>query len=294
MVDVSLMADLLRAVAPGTRLVLVGDTNQLPSVGPGRVLGDLIDSGVVPSFELTKIKRQDPGRIVTNCHAIKAGRDCVFENAADDDMHFLERTDPIDVRQTICELVESRLPARGFDPMRDVQVISPLREKTELSCKAFNEVLQRTLNRAEPVPKCRFKPGDKVMQTRNAVIDDQPVVNGDVGYVREITKKHIEVAFESPERLVRIPRRDNNLELAFAYTIHKSQGSEMPVVVIPVHRCFGSRMMQRNLVYTAISRAKELCVLVGERSALSAAIRRNHHQKRMSRLSELLARETGE
>jgi exodeoxyribonuclease V alpha subunit len=292
MVDVSLMADLLRAIAPGTRFVLVGDTNQLPSVGPGRVLGDLIDSGVVPSFELTKIKRQDPGRIVTNCHLMKAGRDCVFENLSTDDMHFLERSDPLEVRQTICELVERRLPAQGFDPMRDVQVMSPLREKTELSCKAFNEVLQRSLNPSPPEPKCHFKAGDKVMQTRNAVIDDHPVVNGDVGYVSEITKKHIAVAFESPDRLVRIPRRGNHLQLAYAYTIHKAQGSEMRAVVIPIHRCFGSRMMQRNLVYTAISRAKELCILVGQRSALSAAIKRNHHEKRMSRLVELLTRDS--
>jgi len=294
MVDVSLMADLLRAVAPGTRLVLVGDTNQLASVGPGRVLGDLIDSGAVPSFELTKIKRQDPGRIVTNCHLMKAGRDCVFENLSADDMHFLERSDPLEVRQTICELVEHRLPAQGFDPMRDIQVMSPLREKTDLSCKAFNEVLQRSLNPSPEVPKCRFKVGDKVMQTRNAVIDDHPVVNGDIGYAKEITKKHITVAFESPDRYVRIPRRGNNLQLAYAYTIHKAQGSEMRAVVIPIHRCFGSRMMQRNLVYTAISRAKELCILVGERSALSAAIRRNHHERRMSRLVELLAREVSE
>ena len=289
MVDVSLMADLLRAVAPGTRLVLVGDTNQLPSVGPGRVLGDVIDSGVVPSFELTKIKRQDPGRIVTNCHLMKAGRDCVFENAAADDMHFLERSDPLDVRQTICDLVEKRLPAQGFDPMRDIQVMSPLREKTDLSCKAFNEILQRSLNPSPPEPKCRFKVGDKVIQTRNVVIDDQPVVNGDIGYVRQITKKHVEVVFENPERVVKIPRGKNDLQLAYALTIHKMQGSEVRAVVLPVHRCFGSRMMQRNLVYTAISRARELCILVGERSALSAAIRRNHHEKRMSRLVELLA-----
>lgn len=294
MVDVSLMADLLRAVAPGTRLVLVGDTNQLPSVGPGRILGDLIDSGVVPSFELTKIKRQNPGRIVTNCHLIKAGCDCVFENCSDDDMHFLERNDPLEVRQAVCDLVERRLPAQGFDPMREVQVMSPLREKTDISCKAFNEILQRSLNPSEPVPKCRFKVGDKVIQTRNVVIDDQPVVNGDIGYVRQITKKHIEVAFENPERFVKIPRRRNDLQLAYALTIHKMQGSEIRAVVIPVHRCFGSRMMQRNLVYTAISRARELCILVGQRSALSAAIKRNHHERRMSRLVELLTREVAE
>ena len=291
-VDVSLMADLLRAITPGTRLVLVGDTYQLPSVGPGRVLGDMISSGVVPSFELTKIKRQDPGRIVTNCHLIKEGRDCVFENRMADDMHFLERNDPVEVRQAVCDLVERRLPARGFDPLREVQVMSPLREKTDLSCKAFNGILQRSLNPAEPVPKCRFKVGDKVIQMRNAEIDEQPVVNGDIGYVRQITKKHVEVGFENPERIVKIPRKRNDLQLAYALTIHKMQGSEIRAVVIPVHRCFGSRMMQRNLVYTAISRARELCILVGQRSALSAAIRRNHHERRMSRLVELLTRDT--
>jgi len=219
-------------------------------------------------------------------------------------MHFLERSDPLDVRQTICDLVERRLPAQGFDPLREVQVMSPLREKTDISCKAFNEILQRTLNRSDPVPKCRFKPGDKVIQRRNAVIDDQPVVNGDIGFVREVADKHILVAFDlpaapsdsaaqagNPDRLVRIPRRDNDLQLAYALTVHSMQGSEVRAVVIPVHRCFGSRMMQRNLVYTAISRARELAILVGERSALSAAIRRNHHEKRMSRLAELLSQE---
>ena len=294
MVDVSLMADLLRATTPGTRLVLVGDTYQLPSVGPGRVLGDMISSGVVPSFELTKIKRQDPGRIVTNCHLIKEGRDCVFENRAADDMHFLERSDPLEVREAVCDLVERRLPAQGFDPMREVQVMSPLREKTDISCKAFNDILQRSLNPSEPEPKCRFKVGDKVIQTRNAEIDEQPVVNGDIGYVRQITKKHVEVAFENPERIVKIPRKRNDLQLAYALTVHKMQGSEIRAVVIPVHRCFGSRMMQRNLVYTAISRARELCILVGQRSALSAAITRNHHERRMSRLVELLTREASE
>jgi exodeoxyribonuclease V alpha subunit len=154
--------------------------------------------------------------------------------------------------------------------------------------------LQRSLNPSPVVPKCSFKVGDKVMQTRNAVIDEQPVVNGDVGYVNEITKKHIAVAFESPERFVKIPRRGNNLQLAYAYTIHKAQGSEMRAVVIPIHRCFGSRMMQRNLVYTAISRAKELCILVGQRSALSAAIKRNHHERRMSRLVELFTRDSAD
>jgi exodeoxyribonuclease V alpha subunit len=218
MVDVSLMADLLRAVPPGTRLVLVGDTNQLPSVGPGRVLGDLIDSGVVPSFELTKIKRQQPGKIVLACHVMKAGSEPLIENLADDDLHFLERSDPLGVRETICDLVERRLPAQGFDPLREVQVMSPLREKAALSCKALNEVLQRSLNPAPPEPKCKFKVGDKVIQTKNGVIDDQAVVNGDIGYVRQITKKHVEVAFESPERVVRIPRRRNDLQLAYALT----------------------------------------------------------------------------
>jgi exodeoxyribonuclease V alpha subunit len=209
-------------------------------------------------------------------------------------MHFLERNDPLELRQTVCDLVERRLPAKGFDPMREIQVMSPLREKTDLSCKAFNGILQRSLNPSEPEPKCRFKVGDKVIQTRNVVIDDQPVVNGDIGYVRQITKKHIEVAFENPERIVKIPRRRNDLQLAYALTIHKMQGSEIRAVVIPVHRCFGSRMMQRNLVYTAISRARELCILVGQRSALSAAIRRNHHERRMSRLVELLTRDAKE
>jgi exodeoxyribonuclease V alpha subunit len=289
MVDTPLFARFLEAVAPGTRLVLVGDTYQLPSVGPGNILKDLIASGAIPSTELTIIKRQDEGLIIRNCHRIKNGEDIELGNSTARDFFFLRRDDPEEIRETILELVSRRFPeSYRADPLREVQVITPLREKTALSCKALNEVFQRRLNPKPKLDGVRFKVGDKVIQTKNQY--DLDIINGDIGYVRDIDVqgRTITVAFENPERVVQVPLHQNDLDLAYAVTVHKFQGSEARIVVVPIHRCLGPLIMQRNLLYTAVSRAREVCVLVGQREEIHKIIQRNAPQRRHTRLQELL------
>jgi exodeoxyribonuclease V alpha subunit len=289
MVDTPLMARFLEAVAPGTRLILVGDTYQLPSVGPGNILKDLIASGAIPSTELTIIKRQDEGLIIRNCHRIKNGEDIELGNSTARDFFFLKREDEESLQETILELVSRRFPeSYKADPLKEVQVITPLREKTALSCKALNEVFQRRLNPTPKIDGVRFKVGDKVIQTKNQY--DLDIINGDIGYVRDIDARDrtITVAFENPERLVSIPLHQNDLELAYAVTVHKFQGSEARIIVVPIHRCLGPLIMQRNLIYTAVSRAREVCVLVGQREEVPKIIARNQQQRRHTRLQELL------
>lgn len=290
MVDVSLMARFLSAVGPGTRLILVGDTYQLPSVGPGSVLRDLIASGVIPSVELTIIKRQDEGLIVRNCHAIKAGRSIQIDNESRD-FFFLDAEDPVEVQAMIFDLVARRLPAHyQADPLRDIQILSPTNEKSDLSCKALNKLFQEKWNTRDQLKGSRFKVGDKVIQTKNDY--ENEIVNGDIGYVTEIDNtrdKTITVQFENPDRAVALPLHSNELQLAYAITCHKFQGSESRIVVIPVHSCFGGMILQRNWIYTAISRAREVCVLVGQEIEAQKAVRRNRSIQRLSRLRDRLA-----
>lgn len=289
MVDTWLMARFLEAVEPGTRLVLVGDTYQLPSVGPGNILKDLIASGIVPFTELTIIKRQDEGLIIRNCHRIKNGEDVELGNSTAKDFFFLKRSEEDGIREELFQLVSKRLPETyKAHPLRDIQVITPLREKTGLSCAALNAEFQKRLN-ANPLEEgCRFKVGDKVIQTKNKYALE--LINGDIGYVLDVQPKarSMTVAFESPDRTVELTLNDNDLELAYAITCHKFQGSENRIIVVPISRSFGPLIMQRNWLYTAVSRAKEVCVLVGQRDEIPRIIRRNQQQKRFTRLAELL------
>nr|BDD45323.1 hypothetical protein 1 [Elusimicrobiota bacterium] len=294
MIDVSLMASFIDAVKPTTRLIFVGDSDQLPSVGPGNVLKDLISSKMIPTAELTIIKRQDEGLIVKNCHNIKNGKDIVCEDSVNRDFIFVPR----DTQQSICsaivEIVANRLPNKhNVDPVKDVQVISALREKTDLSCRALNSVLQTKLNKNPKIEGIKYKVGDKVIQTKNEY--DKDIINGDIGYIRSINldEKLIYVDFENPERKAKIPINDNNLELAYCCTCHKYQGSEAPIIVIPIHKCFGPLIMQRNWLYTAISRAKKLCILVGQRDEVPKIIKRNHQQRRFTHLERFLREKAG-
>ncbi|OGR89731.1 MAG: hypothetical protein A2992_06445 [Elusimicrobia bacterium RIFCSPLOWO2_01_FULL_59_12] len=291
MVDVSLMARFLEAVAPGTRLIFVGDPYQLPSVGPGNVLRDFLASGVIPAAELTIIKRQDEGLLIRNCHRIKSGEDIHVDNAKTGDFYFLEQDTEEAIQAKIVELTTKSLPAsRGFDPMHDIQVISPFRERTTLSCKAINEKLQQALNTNPALDNCRFRLGDKVIQQKNDYEND--IVNGDIGYVERIEQalRRIEVRFENPDRLVKLDLFQNHLELAYCLTIHKSQGSEWPAVIIPIHSTFGSLMLHRNLLYTAVSRAKKLCVIVGQREEIPKIVARAGQENRYTGLAGLLSR----
>ena len=289
MVDTPLMARFLEAVAPSTRLILVGDTYQLPSVGPGNILKDLIASRAVPATELTIIKRQDEGLIIRNCHRIKNGQDIELGHSTARDFFFLKRDDPEEIREAILDLVSRRFPeSYKADPLREVQVITPLREKTALSSKALSEEFQRRINPKPKLDGVRFKVGDKVIQTKNQY--DLDIINGDIGYVLDLNEKDrtLTVAFENPARVVELPLNQNDLELAYAITCHKFQGSEARIIVVPVHRSFGPLIFQRNWTYTAVSRAKEVCVLVGQREEFTKAIKRNHQQRRFTRLQELL------
>jgi exodeoxyribonuclease V alpha subunit len=289
MVDTPLMARFLEAVAPGTRLILVGDTYQLPSVGPGNILKDLIASGAIPSTELSIIKRQDEGLIIRNCHRIKNGEDIELGNSTARDFFVLKRDGDEEIRETILDLVSRRFPeSYHADPLKEVQVITPLREKTALSCKALNEIFQRRLNPKPKIDGVRFKVGDKVIQTKNQY--DLDIINGDIGYVHDIDARDrtITVAFENPERVVQVPLHQNDLELAYAITCHKFQGSEARIIVVPIHKSFGPLIMQRQWLYTAVSRAREVCVLVGQREEIPKIIQRNAPQRRHTRLQELL------
>lgn len=292
MIDNSLMASFLDALSPDTRLIMVGDIYQLPSVGPGNVLKDLIASGVIPCVELSIIKRQDEGLIITNCHRIKDGKDIKVKDSKSEDFFLMRRETPEEIRDAIVDLLTNRLEKTyDIDLLRDVQVMSPLREKTILSCKGLNEVCQKQLNSNASVNGCPFRVGDKVIQTKNQY--ELEIINGDIGYVRSINREErtIYVDFENPSRSVQIPLQNNNLQLAYAITVHKFQGSEAPIIIIPVHRCFGTLITQRNLLYTAVSRAQKVCILVGQREEIHKMIRRNKQQRRFTNLARFLCEE---
>lgn len=293
MIDSKLMDKLLRAIKPGTRLILVGDIYQLPPVGAGNVLRDLIHSGRVPYCELTEIKRQDPGMIVLNCHAIKNGEDIEVDNESDRDFFFLEKRFGGDIQDTIANLVCEDIPDKyGFDPMRDIQVLSPTKVKPgSVSCKHLNERLQKELNpdgEVSGIANFPFRVGDKVIQTANDY--GRGIINGDIGYVDEldVKGKTISVLFEDREAALALPLFENDLELAYALTIHKFQGSEVPAVVIPIHSGFYKGIAQRSLLYTAISRAQKVCFLVGERHVIPAMIERNSQHDRYTFLRMFL------
>ena len=289
MVDVSLAASLFRAVAAGTRVLIVGDHYQLPSVGPGAVLRDLLAAGV-PSYELTEIKR-NTGDIVKACHAIKDGLPAIPSPHLDPDaglnFRHIEESDPFAIQEIIRDLVTKRLPMRGYDPVWDVQVLSPMNERTALSCLDLNTLLQGALNIHPPVPGIPFRVSDKIIQLKNQEIDGEFVVNGDLGEVKEINDSEIKVNFLYPDRLVRIKRKAHHLRLAYCVTIHKMQGSESKVIIIPIHTCFGG-FFNREIIYTALSRAQDICITVGEFHALEAATGRVGNVRRITRLAELI------
>ncbi|MBF0342787.1 MAG: AAA family ATPase [Nitrospirae bacterium] len=279
MIDVFLMSSLLEAIPDTTRLILVGDSYQLPSVGPGNILKDIIASGVIPTVELTIIKRQDEGLIIRNCHKIKDGYNINLENSTAKDFFFLMRDTEEEIQETVLGLYD-----RLKRPISDVQILSPFKSRTGLSCEKFNALYQDKVN-ARPLHKTMpYKIGDKVIQTKNNY--DIGVFNGDIGFIKKIDYGRLRIRFENPLREVSVPASE--VQLAYAITIHKSQGSEWPVVIIPVHISFGGFLMNRNMLYTAISRAKEICILVGHKNEVAKIIKRNKVQKRYTNLEVLL------
>ena len=284
MVDVVLMNQLLRAVPPWACLVLVGDVDQLPSVGAGSVLSDLIESGTVPVARLTEVHRQAGASwIVRAAHAVNGGREPESAPPGTGDFYFVEANDPPTITARILQMVTDRIPAKfGLDPFRDVQVLTP-QVKTELGVLTLNRELQAALNPPRPGQAevkrfdTTFRVGDKVMQVQNNYQRD--VFNGDIGRVTAIDADDQVLFADFDGRSVEYDFGDlDELQLAFACTIHKSQGSEYPAVVIPLHTQH-YMMLQRNLLYTGITRGRKLVAVVGSRKALWRAV--TNHETRL-------------
>jgi exodeoxyribonuclease V alpha subunit len=290
MVDVLLMYALLRALPKASGLILVGDVDQLPSVGPGNALRDLIDSGVVPVVRLTEVFRQAASsNIITSAHLIRQGKMPELRTAeVGSDFHFVERETPEEIAATLVRLVEDRIPkGHHLDPIRDIQVLCPM-NRGSIGVRELNSVLQGALNPARPGEPAverfgwRFQVRDKVIQTENDY--KKEVFNGDIGTIEKIDPVEQELFIRFDERLVTYDFGElDEVSLAYAVTIHKAQGSEFPAVVIPVAMQH-YMLLQRNLIYTGITRAKRLLVVVGQKKALGLAIRNDQARKRYSGL----------
>ncbi len=295
MVDILLFYHLLKALPRESHLLLVGDADQLPSVGPGNVLRDLLRSGVIPTVRLTELFRQaQQSKIIVNAHRINAGHMPSTKVEASSDFFFMTEEDPLRAQQLILDLVQRRLPARyHFNPLTDIQVLAPM-YKGPVGVTTLNERLQAHLNPSSFVQiewgDHILRVGDKVMQTRNNY--DKGIFNGDVGWIRSINKESatlkVEFVEEAGPLFVSYEFHElDELVLAYAVTVHKSQGSEYPVVIIPLvnqHRM----LLQRNLLYTAITRARRFCVLVGQPYALEIAVRNDRVAWRNTGLAERL------
>jgi exodeoxyribonuclease V alpha subunit len=290
MVDVPLMQALLRALPEQAGLLLVGDVDQLPSVGPGAVLRDIIASGVAPVVRLTEVFRQAAhSQIVVNAHRCNQGSlPAPPPPGQEGDFYFIERQEPASIAQLLVELVKTRLPAKyGFDPVRDLQVLCPM-NRGALGVRELNAALQEALNPARldqpEVEKFgwRYRPGDKVMQVVNNY--DKDVFNGDIGQLARIDPDDQELVIHYDGRQVVYEFGElDELTLAYAITIHKSQGSEFPAVVIPL-ATQQYLLLQRNLIYTAMTRGKRLVVVVGQRKALAMAVQNDRTEERCSGL----------
>jgi len=295
MVDILLMHNMLKAVKPGTRLVLVGDVDQLPSVGPGNVLRDIIDSGAVETVVLDEVFRQAPGSmIVSNAHRINRGEFPHLRGARD--FFFINEEDPEKVAEAVVHTVKSRLPRYlKCSPIHDIQVLSPMR-RTVTGVDSLNMMLRDALNPPrQGVSELKygatlFRRGDKVMQIRNNY--ERRVFNGDMGLIVRIDPEEGEVVVRYPEAeydrdVTYLQDELDELVLSYCVSVHKSQGSEYPAVVVPVTTQHYV-MLQRNLIYTAVTRAREVVVLVGTKRALAIGIRNASLLKRRTMLAERL------
>ena len=296
MVDILLFYHLLKALPPDAHLLLVGDADQLPPVGPGNVLRDLLRSGAIPSVVLTELFRQaQQSQIVVNAHRINAGQMPSLKRESGGDFFFVAEEDPIRAQHLVLDFVQRRIPTHyHLNPMTDIQVLSPM-YKGPVGVTSLNEELQARLNPNAFVSLewggRVLRLGDKVMQVRNDY--DKDVFNGDVGWIRTIDRENstIKVEFleEAGPLLVSYNFHElDELVLAYAVTVHKSQGSEYPAIVLTlVNQHY--MLLQRNLLYTAITRAKRLCVIVGQSRALEAAVRNNRVALRNTGLAERLS-----
>ena len=290
MIDILLMNHLLKAVTENTFLILIGDIDQLPSVGPGNLLKDMIDSEVIPVIRLTHIFRQrEKSLIVVNAHLVNQGKYPILKGKQERDFYFLKEEDPEKAAEKIIHLCTSRLPrSYHINPLRDIQILTPM-YKGAVGADQLNQLMRNALNpdgKSLKYGHQQYKINDKVMQIRNNY--DKEVFNGDIGNIKEINLEEqvIKVLFYS--RIIEYDFSElNELVLAYAITVHKSQGSEYPVVVIPMLTQH-FLLLQRNLLYTAITRARKMVVIVGTNKALWIAIKNNKTVKRNTFLRERL------
>jgi exodeoxyribonuclease V alpha subunit len=297
MLDLLLTNNLLKAVRPGTRVLFVGDVDQLPSVGAGDVLRDLIDSDVVPVTRLNTIFRQAAdSKIITNAHLINQGRFPDFSKS-EGDFFLFPAEDAAAAADWIIQLVTERIPQKfGFDAIHDIQVMAPI-YRGPVGVIVLNDRLQEKLNPpANNKPERRlfgtvFRLGDKVMQTQNNY--DKDVYNGDIGFIQsmDVIEQNLKVNFDGSSVAFDWSEADQ-LALAYVVSVHKAQGSEFPAVVMPIVTQHYT-MLQRNLLYTAITRARKLCVLAGSRRAISMAVRNNKVAQRFTALEWRLAQNEG-
>jgi exodeoxyribonuclease V alpha subunit len=313
MVDILLVYHLLKALVQGTRLIMVGDVDQLPSVGPGNVLRDMIQSGVIPVIQLTEIFRQaQESMIIVNAHRINHGEHPIL-NAKNQDFFYDKRETVDDVLKTLIDLTVRRLPGFGkYRSLQDIQILSPMR-KGIIGVNNLNTELQKVLNPPAPSKSEKasgeivYRQGDKVMQIKNnyrlqwkksgedgQACEGEGVFNGDMGFIQDIDKEEqtLTVLFDDDRTVVYDFSQLDELELAYAVTIHKSQGNEFPVVILPL--ISGPPMlMTRNLLYTGVTRAKEMVVLVGRERMIQRMIQNNHIAMRYSGLDNRLKQAFG-
>ncbi len=303
MADVLLLSALVDAIKPGKQLILVGDSDQLPPVGAGNVLKDVVASNKAPVVRLNTVFRQaEESMIVLNAHRINHGEMPVY-NQKDKDFFFVNALGAEAIAEKLTDLVKNRLPkAYGFDPLQDIQVISPMK-KTTAGVISLNKLLQEALNPAQKGRKERasalrtLREGDKVMQIKNnydlpwesldGKTEGAGVYNGDIGMIESVDSDEITVVFDGERRVVYKPPMFEELEHAYAVTVHKSQGSEFPAVVMPVFHGV-PRLMTRNLIYTAVTRGAKLVVLVGQKSAVETMVKNDFEEKRYSALGQFL------
>lgn len=290
MIDTTLMYHLLKAVPSHARVVLVGDVNQLPSVGPGNVLKDIIASQVVPVTLLQEIFRQAAGsRIITNAHNINMGMMPDLRNSADSDFFFVTATTPEEVLKDVIALVSERLPRKyKFHPLNDIQVMSPMKRGI-VGIENLNMELQKALNPNKTqifrMGRC-FQEGDKVMQIRNNY--KKEVFNGDVGTIVSISENKEQLLVQYDEKVVTYEFGElDELVLAYAVSVHKYQGSECPCIIMVVHTTH-FKMLQRNLLYTGVTRGKKLVILVGTAKAVTLAVHNDEVKKRYTGLKQAL------
>lgn len=289
MVDIVLMHHFLNAVPDGCRIILVGDTDQLPAVGPGSVLKDIIRSQKVPAIRLDEIFRQaQTSMIIQNAHIINAGRLPDLRKQYSDFV-FYELNDDTSITQKILDLCTKDLPHEGFDVLKDVQILSPM-HRFLCGVENLNLMLQEQLNPKKNQDELKyssqtFRVGDKVMHIRNNY--QKNVFNGDIGFIQDVNNEKLTVDYF--DHIVTYEKNElNELTLAYASSVHKSQGSEYKVVIIPLSTSHYI-MLQRNLLYTAITRAKQKVIIIGSKKALMTAIQSNRTQKRYTLLAERLA-----